>query len=111
MSGSRYMYEAERHWSIVDAQLGKGRYMVADTYSIVDMSVCGWARALPFIFGPQGWEQHPNVKRLVDEINARPAAERVPALATRYEFKQETNKESRCAMFPQNARLATVREG
>jgi GST-like protein len=80
--------------------------MIGETYSIVDMSVWGWARAIPFIFGAEAWSQYPNVKRLVDEISARPAAERAVALATRYAFKQEMDDEARRAMFPQNKRLA-----
>jgi GST-like protein len=103
---NRYMYEAERHWGLVESRLGKGRYMIGETYSIVDMSVWGWARAIPFIFGAEAWSQYPNVKRLVDEISARPAAERAVALATRYAFKQEMDDEARRAMFPQNKRLA-----
>ncbi len=102
---NRYMYEAERHWGLVEAQLGRGRYMVGGTYSIVDMSVWGWARALPFLFGPEAWTQYPNVKRLLDEISARPAAERVAELATRYSFKQEMDDEARKMMFPSNQRL------
>ena len=104
---NRYMYEAERHWSLVNAQLGKARYMVGESYSIVDMSVWGWARAIPFIFGPEAWPQYPNVKRLVDEISARPAAERASALASKYSFKQETDDAARAHMFPQNKRLAS----
>jgi hypothetical protein len=49
---SAALLEPERHWGLVEAQLGKGRYMVGGTSSIVDMSVWGWARAIPFIFGP-----------------------------------------------------------
>ena len=105
---NRYTYEAERHWGLVEAQLTKGRYMVGDTYSIADMSVWGWARAIPFIFGPEAWTQYPNVKRLLDEISARPAAERATALATKYSFKQEMDEEARSKLFPQNARLAAV---
>ncbi|MEP6566759.1 MAG: glutathione S-transferase N-terminal domain-containing protein [Mesorhizobium sp.] len=105
---NRYMYEAERHWGMIDAQLGKGRYMVGDTYSIVDISVWGWARAIPFIFGPEAWDSYPNIKRLVDEINGRPAAERVAAIASKYAFKQEMDDEARKVMFPQNARLAAA---
>ncbi len=102
---NRYSFEAERHWGLIEAQLGKGRYMVAETYSIVDMSVWGWARAIPFIFGPEAWSRYPNIKRLVDEINARPAAERVATLATKHSFKQEMDAEARDHMFPQNKRL------
>jgi GST-like protein len=105
---NRYMYEAERHWGLIETQLGKGRYMIGDTYSIVDMSVWGWARALPFLFGPEAWVTYPNVKRLLDEINARPAAERATALATRHSFKQEMDEEARKFFFPQNARLGAA---
>ena len=59
----RYDYEAERHWGILEERLGKQRYMVGDTYTIVDMAVWGWARALPFIFGEGAWDTRPNLKR------------------------------------------------
>ena len=93
-------------WGLVDARLGRGRFMIGDTYSIVDMSVWGWARPLPFIFGADTWDRFANVKRLFDEISARPAAERAVALATKYSFKQEMDDAARRVMFPQNARLA-----
>ena len=102
---NRYLYEAERHWGLVEARLAERDYMVGGKYSIVDMSVWGWARAIPFILGPAAWDQYPRVKRLVDEISARPAAGRVTALATKYAFKQDMDDEARRSMFPQNARL------
>lgn len=105
---NRYTYEAERHWNLIEAQLGKGRYMVGETYSIVDMSVWGWARAIPFILGQDAWDRYPNVKRLLDEVSARPAAVNAAALATKYTFKQEMDEETRRVMFPQNARLTTT---
>jgi GST-like protein len=105
---NRYMFEAERHWKLVETQLGKAQYMIGDSYSIVDMSVWGWARAIPFIFGEAAWSSYPNVKRLVDEISARPAAERAAVLATKYAFKQDMDEAARQAMFPQNARLAAA---
>jgi len=40
----RYGYEAQRHWDIVNARLGKHRYMLGDTYTLVDMALWGWAR-------------------------------------------------------------------
>src|SRR5258707_6481801 len=46
---NRYLHEAERHWGIIDAQLGKHRYMLGDTYTIVDMAAWGGARGGPFI--------------------------------------------------------------
>ena len=102
---NRYDFEAWRHWGIVDAQLAKAPYMLGDTYTLVDMAVWGWARAVPFILGAQAWEKLPHVKRLLDEINTRPAAQRAEALKARYSFKTEMDDEARKAMFPQNARL------
>ena len=91
-----------REW----ARLAKQAYMVGDGYTLVDMSVWGWARVVPYALGADAWEKLPNVKRLLDEINARPAAQRVEALKTRYAFKSEMDDEAKKAMVPSNARLA-----
>jgi GST-like protein len=104
---NRYDFEAQRHWALIDAQLEKHRFMLGDTYTIVDMAVWGWARAVPFILGAKAWATLPNVKRLLDEINARPAAQRAEALKTKHAYKTEMDEDSRKVMFPQNARLAT----
>jgi GST-like protein len=103
---NRYDFEAWRHWNILDARLAAHRYMIADAYTLVDMAVWGWARAVPFALGADAWAKLPNVKRLLDEINARPAAQRAEALKTRFAFKAEMDDEARKALFPQNARLA-----
>jgi GST-like protein len=102
---NRYDFEAQRHWALVDDRLASRRYMLGEDYTIVDMAVWGWARAVPFVLGPQAWDTLPNVKRLLDEINARPAAQRAEALKARHAFKTEMDDEARRAMFPQNARL------
>ena len=104
---NRYMHEAERHWGIIDAQLAKHRYMLGDKYTLVDMAVWGWARAVPFIFGDDAWTKLPNLKRLFDEISARPAAQRAEALKTKHAFKTEMDDEARRNMFPQNVALAS----
>ncbi|MBC7780830.1 MAG: glutathione S-transferase N-terminal domain-containing protein [Proteobacteria bacterium] len=104
---NRYDFEAWRHWNLVEAQLAKHRYMLGDAYTLVDMAVWGWARVVPFVLGgAEAWEKLPNVKRLLDEVNARPAAQRAEALKTRHAFKTEMDDAARKAMFPQNARLA-----
>ncbi|MFO1035212.1 MAG: glutathione S-transferase N-terminal domain-containing protein [Geminicoccaceae bacterium] len=103
---NRYLFEAERHWRIVDDRLARHRYMLGDVYTIVDMAVWGWARAIPFMLGEEAWTKLPNVKRLLDEISARPAAERAAALKDRHAFKTEMDEEARRHMFPQNANLA-----
>ncbi|WP_119157397.1 glutathione S-transferase family protein [Caldimonas tepidiphila] len=102
---NRYDFEAWRHWTILDERLAGRRYMLGDTYTLVDMAVWGWARAVPRVLDAGAWEKLPNVKRLLDEINARPAAQRAEALAKRHAFKSDFDDEARRALFPQNARL------
>ena len=103
---NRYDFEAWRHWNLIEERLAKQRYMVGDTYTIADMAVWGWARVIPRVLGDGAWEKLPNVRRLFDEINARPAAQRAEALAKRHAFKTEVDDEARRILFPQNARLA-----
>ena len=100
---NRYMYEAQRHYDILDNRLGTHRYMLGDRYTIVDMAVWGWARVVPFILGENAWSKMPNLKRLFDEISARPAAVRANALKERHAFKTEMDAAARRYMFPQNA--------
>ena len=103
---NRYDFEAWRHWNIIDALLAKQKYMLGDTYTLVDMAFWGWARAIPRILGGDDvWQKLPNVKRLLDEISARPAAQRADALKSRHVFKAEMDAEAQRAMFPQNERL------
>lgn len=96
---TRYAYEAERHYGILDARLAKQKYMVGDDYTIVDMDVWGWARMVPFILGDAAFEKWPNLKRLVDEVSARPAAARAIALKDRFTFKADMDDEARANMF------------
>ena len=103
---NRYAYEAERHYAILDQQLAQNRYMLGEVYTLVDMAVWGWARALPFILGADVWDRFPNLQRHFNEINARPAAQRAEALKTQFSFKAEMDEDARRHMFPQNARLA-----
>jgi GST-like protein len=104
---NRYDFEAWRHWNIIDARLAQKHYMLGDTYTIVDMAVWGWARAVPFVLGAEAWSKLPHVKRLFDEITARPAGQRAEALRTKHTFKTEMDDDARKIMFPQNARLAS----
>jgi GSH-dependent disulfide-bond oxidoreductase len=102
---NRYDFEAWRHWKILNEHLASKDWMLSGRYTVLDMAVWGWARAVPFVLGAEAWAQLPNVKRLFDAINARPAAQRVAALKDRYAFKAEMDDEARRAMFPQNERL------
>src|SRR5262245_15163033 len=100
---NRYEFEALRHWGIVDARLAKNKYMVGDTYTVVDMALWGWARLVPNILGEHA-AKFAHVKRLVDEISARPAAQKAVALKDRHAFKAEMDEEAKRAMFPGNYR-------
>lgn len=103
---NRYVYETERHWRVVDDHLAGSRYLVGDDYTIADMALWGWARAAPFILGEDIWEAFPHAKRLIDEINLRPAAARTRELPTRHDYKADMDADARIHMFPQNKRLA-----
>ena len=46
--------------------------MLGERYTLLDMAVWGWANAVPFAIGENAWKELPNVKRLVDTIDARP---------------------------------------
>ena len=100
---NRYEFEALRHWNIVEARLAKHRYLLGDSYSVVDMALWGWARLVPNIFGEHA-AKLANVKRLVDEISARPAAQKAIALKDRHAFKTDMDEEAKRAMFPSNYR-------
>jgi GST-like protein len=96
---NRYQYEAHRHYRILEDHLAGHRYMVGDTYTIVDMALWGWARLAPFVLGDDVYTKYPNVKRLVDEVAGRPAAARAIALKDKFTFKTDMDDEARGFMF------------
>jgi GST-like protein len=96
---NRYLFEARRHYSILDARLAGRPYMLGGIYTIVDMAVWGWARMVPFILGEDAWTTFPNLKRLLDEISARPAAQAAIALKDQHAFKTEMDEEARRHLF------------
>jgi len=96
---NRYMHEANRHFGILNDRLAERRYMVGDSYTIVDMAVWGWARVVPFVLGEDAWARLPHLKRHFDEISARPAAVRANALKERHAFKTEMDQEARSFLF------------
>ncbi len=103
---NRYEFEARRHYDILDARLADRRYMLGDKYTIVDMAVWGWARLVPRVLGDEALPQMPNLERLIDEITARPAAERAFATANKHKFKTEMDDAARRQMFPGNYQTA-----
>ena len=79
---TRYLFEAERHYGILDRRLAERRYILGPSYTIVDMAAWGWARMVPFIMGDDAWGRFPNLRRLHDEI-AAPARRRPGRRAAR----------------------------
>lgn len=99
-ASKRYLFEADRHYRILDARLEKSHYMLGDTYTIVDMAMWGWARAgVSFLFGEDAWSKYPNLQRLTNEISARPAAIRAMSLKDRHTFKADFDAEARKLLF------------
>ncbi|MBT5496813.1 MAG: glutathione S-transferase family protein [Alphaproteobacteria bacterium] len=99
---NRYAFEAKRHYGILNDRLADRRYILGDIYTIVDMATWGWARLMPRVLSDEAFGDFPHLKRLVDEITARPAAERAVELAARHKFKTEMDAESHRNMFPGN---------
>ena len=100
----RYLFEAKRHFGIVDARLGRQEWMLGSEYTIVDMALWGWGRMVPFVVGASpkdatAWEQFPNLKRFMDAVNARPAAIRAEAIRERHAFKTDFDEEAKRNMF------------
>ena len=107
---NRYDFEAERHYGILETHLSERQYMLGDIYTIVDMALWGWARVLTVVMGDisveKAYSGFPNLKRWLDQIDARPAAARAAALPQRFTFKAEMDEAAHRAMFPGNARLS-----
>jgi GST-like protein len=98
-ANNRYQFETQRHLAILNDRLAKNRYMLGDTYTIIDMDVWGWARLAPFILGEGALAKFPHLKRLIDEVSARPAAAKAIALKDKFKWKAEMDDEARNNMF------------
>jgi len=96
---NRYGYEAQRHLGIIEDRLAKNKYMLGDTYTVVDMNLWGWSRIISNVVGADAAAQYKNIKRLTDEISARPAAAKALALKDKHTFKTEMDEEAKNAMF------------
>jgi GST-like protein len=98
----RYHFEANRHWQIIDDRLQGRRYMMGDTYTIVDMAVWGWAPRIPFVLEePDAFKRFTNIRRLMDELDARPAAIAAHALSKSHAFQTEMDEIAMRNLYPQ----------
>ena len=104
---NRYTFEAERHYDILDERLKNNKFMLGDTYTIVDMAVWGWTRMIEKVIAQGELDKRNNLKRLMEDINERPASQRAEKIASLndHQFKMEVDEEASKFMFPQNERL------
>jgi GST-like protein len=79
---TRYLYEANRHFAVLEERLAGRDWLVGDAYSIVDMALWGWGTFLPRILGEDSQGVYPRVEALMTRISARPAAERAVKATT-----------------------------
>ena len=99
-ANTRYEFEAKRHYGILNTHLSKNRFMLGDTYTIVDMAVWGWARLVPFMLADERvWDTLPHLKRMLDTITERPAAQRALGLKDLHQFKTENDAETQRHFF------------
>lgn len=101
---NRYRREAERHYQVLDDHLEGRRFIVGDTYTIADISAWGWldraSRVMKDAEAPLA--AFPNLKRLFETVDARPAAARARAVGKDHAFKTVSDEETRRALFPSN---------
>src|SRR5271157_926007 len=102
---NRYRREIERHYRVLDRHLVGRDAIVGNDYSIADMSAWGWlTRASRVLPGAEDdpLAAFPNLKRLFQTVDARPAAARARAVGKDHPFKKDTDEEMRRALFPSN---------
>ena len=101
---NRYRREIERHYRVLDRHLEGHDFILGKDYSIADMSAWGWlgraSRVLPGVDDPLA--AFPNLKRLFEKVEARPAAARTKAVGKDHPFKKEVDEQTKRAMFPSN---------
>ncbi len=73
----RYINEAKRLLAVLEKEMD-GKDWIAGDYSIADIAIVPWLRALDFYDAKEilGWEDHPNLIAYVDRFVARPAVQK-----------------------------------
>lgn len=101
---NRYRREAERHYRVLEDHMSRREFIVGETYTIADVSAWGWLdRASRVLKGETDpLAAYPNLKRLFETVDARPAAARARAVGKDHAFKMERDEETNRALFPSN---------
>lgn len=106
---NRYRREAERHYQVLNDHLEGRTYIVGETYTIADISAWGWLDRASYVRkgADDPLASFPNLKRLFETVNARPAAVRARAVGKQHPFKKVNDEETKRALFPSNYPPAT----
>jgi GSH-dependent disulfide-bond oxidoreductase len=101
---NRYRREAERHYQVLNDHLQGRDFTVGDSYTIADISAWGWLdRASRVRKGEADpLALFPNLKRLFEMVDERPAVARARAVGKDHPFKTISDEETRRALFPSN---------
>ena len=101
---NRYRNEAERHYQVLNDHLDGRDFIVGSGYTIADISAWGWLdRASRVRKGEADpLAAFPNLKRLFDTVDARPAAARARAVGKDHVFKTVRDEETTRALYPSN---------
>lgn len=101
---NRYRREVERHYEVLDTHLKGREFIVGNEFTIADISAWGWldraGRVLPGDSDPLA--AFPNVKRLFQAVDSRPAVRKARAIGKGHAFKKEVDEETKRALFPSN---------
>ncbi len=108
-ANTRFANEVHRLYGVMELGLHKKRYLAADEYTIADMICYPWAA---------GWKlrkvdlgEFPNVKRWMDELEARPALQKAMAVGAEYQEDMSTlpdEEKARRAKLLYNQRATPV---
>lgn len=99
---NRYRREAERHYQVLNDHLDGRAFIVGDVYTIADISAWGWLdRASRVLKGAaEPLSEYPNLRRLFETVDARPAAVRAREIGSNHPFKRVNDEETRRSLFP-----------
>ena len=86
----RYQNETKRLYGVLDGQLAKREFLAGD-YSIADIANWSWVRV--HNFAGVNLEAFPNLKRWLDQLEARPALVRGAAIPHETNFNEPEKEE------------------
>lgn len=110
----RFVGEVDRLCGVMDAQLKSNAYLAGDEYTIADMITWPWAMLLGRLIDESVWDSYPELKRWVDAVAERPAAQagrKAGAELGKRELTEAEEKARREILFNQtNEKVRKARE-